>query len=134
MSEERTSILSVGADRYVLRACHRHVDETVALCSPRQWDYGPIVPPDRVRILRADDPGNPESALGALYRAGLGDHRFDAVHTTDEFALVSTSVLAEYLGSRSLDALRRAAVPRQGAAEGDPAPGRRAHRGIRRDR
>ncbi|WSW02766.1 ATP-grasp domain-containing protein (plasmid) [Streptomyces sp. NBC_01006] len=39
----------------------------------------------------------------ALHRAGLGEHRFDAVHTSDEWALVTAGVLAAQLGCRAID-------------------------------
>ncbi|MFG2586487.1 ATP-grasp domain-containing protein [Streptomyces malaysiensis] len=97
------SLLNIGVDRYVLRACARHTVETVALCAPEPWDFGPTVPKSGVRILRADDLSNPESILGALHRAGLGNHRYDAVHTGDEFALVTAGLLAQSLGCSGID-------------------------------
>ncbi|MFD6939094.1 acetyl-CoA carboxylase biotin carboxylase subunit family protein [Streptomyces goshikiensis] len=102
---QETSILNIGVDRYVLRACQRHAAETVALCAPEPWDFGPTVPAEGVRILRADDVGNAESVLGALHRAGLGDHRFSAVHSGDEFALVTSGLLAQHLGCAGMDPL-----------------------------
>lgn len=104
MSERQsTSILNFGVDRYVLRACRRHAAETIALCAPEPWDFSPTVPPDGVRLLRADDIGNAESVLGALHRAGLGDHRFTAVHCGDEFQLVTAGLLAGHLRTPGID-------------------------------
>jgi hypothetical protein len=98
-----SSLLNIGVDRYVLRACARHAAQTVALCPPGHWDFGPTVPSKGVRVLRADDLSSPESVMGALHRAGLGDHRFDALHTDDEFALVSAGLLARVLGCVGID-------------------------------
>ncbi len=98
-----TSILNLGVDRYVLRACQRHAAETVALCAPEPWDFGPTVPEEGVRILRADDTGNAESVLGTLYRAGLGEHRFSAVHSGEEFGLVTAGLIARQLGCSGID-------------------------------
>ncbi|MBG6134034.1 ATP-grasp domain-containing protein [Longispora fulva] len=97
------SILNIGVDRYVLRACQRHAAETVALCGPEPWDFGPTVPDERVRILRVDDTSSPESVLGGLHRAGLADHGFDAVHTGEEWSLVTAGLVARSLGCRGID-------------------------------
>lgn len=104
MSEhDAEPLLNIGVDRYVLRACARHSAETVALCAPEPWDFGPTVPESGVRLLRADDLTNPESVLGALHRAGIGGRRFRAVHTGDEFSLVTAGLLAQQLGCPGID-------------------------------
>ena len=44
--------------------------------------------PEPLTDLRVEDQANPEQVLAGLHRAGLAASGFDAVHTTDEFALV----------------------------------------------
>jgi biotin carboxylase len=55
-------------------------------------------------VLPVDDQTSPEAVLAALHRSGHADLPFDAVVTTDEFALVSAGLLAEHLGCRAIDA------------------------------
>jgi biotin carboxylase len=97
------SVLMLGLDRYVLRACVRHDVEAVAVCSHTVWDSGLDQIPDGIAVMRVDDQASVESVLTALHRAGLAGHRFDAIYTTDEWALVTASVLGQILGCRSAD-------------------------------
>jgi biotin carboxylase len=100
---DRPSLLHIGTDRYVLRSCVRNNIWTVALCGPGPWDNGIVRVPEQITLLRVDDQCNPECALGALHRAGLGSHRFDAVQTTFEYSLVTAGVIASALGCRGVD-------------------------------
>lgn len=103
MGSSRPSLLHIGTDRYVLRACVRHDVDTVALCGPVPWDNGIVRVPEEINLLRVDDQRNPECALGALHRAGLGGHRFDAIQTTDEYSMVTAGVLARALDCSGID-------------------------------
>jgi len=103
MTEPDTSILNFGVDRYVLRGCRRHAAETVAICAPEPWDFGPWIPRDGVSVLRVDDHVSAENVLSALHRRGLRDHRFTAVHAADEWSLVTAGLVAQTLGTRGLD-------------------------------
>ncbi|MFF3973970.1 hypothetical protein ACFYZ6_29510 [Streptomyces rubiginosohelvolus] len=100
---KRTSILLIGVDRYVLSACRKLGVDAVAVYGPVTRDNGLQEIPDGVTALFCDDHRNPEAVLSALHRAGLADHRFDAVQTTDEWALVTTAVLGAALGCRAVD-------------------------------
>ncbi|MFY1633944.1 ATP-grasp domain-containing protein [Solwaraspora sp. WMMB335] len=99
----RPSILLLGADPYVLRACDQHDVDAVLLCNSGAYDSGRIRMPARGTMIRVDDVTNAEDCLGALHRAGLSDHQFDAVQTTWEFSMVTEAVLGQALGCRSLD-------------------------------
>lgn len=99
----RPSVLLVGADPYVLRACELHNVEPVLLCNSGAYDSGRIEVPSGGTMLRVDDVTNPEDCLGALHRAGLADRRFDAVQTTWEFSVVTAAVLGRALGCRAID-------------------------------
>lgn len=93
----------MGVDRYALRACRKHAPETVAICGPEPWDFGPLVPEEGVRVIRADDPGHPESVLAALHRAGFQDTRFAGVHSGDDWTLVNAGVISRMLGCGGID-------------------------------
>jgi hypothetical protein len=75
----------------------------VAICSASRADDGLRRIPEGVDMLRVDDQSSPEAVLMALNRAGLGHRRFDAVHTTDEWSLVTAALLARYLGASGPD-------------------------------
>lgn len=100
---ERPSILMLGTDRYAMRACLDHDVDAVVVCGPGGRDNGFVDVPDGLRALPVDDQVSPESILMALHRAGLGDHRFTGIQTTDEWALVTGSLLAAHLGCAFLD-------------------------------
>jgi biotin carboxylase len=97
------SLLVVGADSYVLRACAELGVDTVLVSGPGARDGGDHRIPDSVRSVFVDDQKNPESVLTGLHRAGLGGHRFDAVLTPAEYALVFSAVLARSLGCRGIE-------------------------------
>jgi biotin carboxylase len=99
----RVPVLCLNADKYVLDVCERHDVEPVVVMGNGMYDFGLMHVPDGVRVLRAGDVVNPESVLGALHRAGLGDHAFAAVLTSDEQAVVSAGVLGGHLGARAID-------------------------------
>jgi biotin carboxylase len=94
------SLLVVGADSYTLRACVDLGVDTVLVSGPGLRDGGWALVPDGVRSVFVDDQRNPESVLAGLHRAGLGGHRFDAVLTPNEHALVFSAVLARVLDCR----------------------------------
>ncbi|MFB7339467.1 ATP-grasp domain-containing protein [Streptomyces hydrogenans] len=100
---EPASVLLLGPDKYVLQACLRHGVDAVLVWGAAGRDHGLAEVPNGVRVLLVDDHKSPEAVLAALHRAGLGEHRFDAVHTSDEWALVTAGVLAAHLGCRALD-------------------------------
>ncbi|HTZ45081.1 MAG TPA: hypothetical protein VMB79_14575 [Jatrophihabitans sp.] len=103
MSGTRTSVLFIGADGYVLRACERNNVDAVILSTSGAWDDARIdVPPGGI-MLRVDEITNPESCLAALHRAGLADRKFDAIQTTWEYAVVTAAVLGQALGCRTID-------------------------------
>jgi biotin carboxylase len=94
------SVLLIGADRYLLRACVQAGADTVCVTGPGTRDEGAVSVPAGVRAVFAEDQKNPEAVLAALHRAGLGARRFDAVLTANEYALVFAAVLARVLGCR----------------------------------
>lgn len=96
------SVLLVGADRYLLRACVQAGADTVCVTGPGTRDEGAVVIPEGIRAVFAEDQKNPEAVLAALHRAGLGARRFDAVLTANEYALVFAAVLARVLGCRGV--------------------------------
>ncbi|MFH8757257.1 ATP-grasp domain-containing protein [Streptomyces atroolivaceus] len=99
----RPSVLLLGTDKYVMQACVRNGVAAVVVQGPGGYDHGLAEIPGELRRLFVDDQQSPEAILMALHRAGLGEHRFDAVHTSDEWALVTAGVLASYLGCRAVD-------------------------------
>ncbi|MFB8049308.1 MULTISPECIES: ATP-grasp domain-containing protein [Streptomyces] len=96
-------ILLLGTDKYVMQACVRHGIPAVVVQGPGGYDHGLAEIPPELDRLFVDDQNSPEAILMALHRAGLGEHRFDAVHTSDEWGLVTAGVLAAHLGCRALD-------------------------------
>ncbi len=101
----RSSVLLIGADPYVLRACQQHDIEAVVLANSGAHDSRRVKVPEHGTMLRVDDITKPEDCLSALHRAGLADRKFDAVQTTWEFSVVTAAVLGHALGIRSLDPL-----------------------------
>jgi hypothetical protein len=99
----RPSILMLGTDRYAMRACLEHDVDAVVVCAPGGRDNGFVPVPDGLRALPVDDQSSAEAILMALHRAGLGEHRFTGIQTTDEWALVTGSLLAGHLGCHFLD-------------------------------
>lgn len=99
----RPTVLLVGVDQYVLRACELHQVDAVVISNSGAYDSGRIKLPTGGRLIRVDEVTNVEDVLTALYREGLGDVKFDAVQTTWEYATVTTAVLARALGCRSID-------------------------------
>jgi biotin carboxylase len=95
---QRPSILMLGTDRYAMRACLEHDIDAVVVWGPGGRDNGFVDVPDGLRVLPVDDQSSVEAILMALHRAGLAGHRFDGVQTTDEYALVTASLLAAHLG------------------------------------
>ncbi|QOC93949.1 ATP-grasp domain-containing protein [Micromonospora craniellae] len=98
----RPSVLMIGADPYVLRACEAHDVETVLLCNSGAYDSGRIHMPPGGTIIRVDDVTNVEDLVGGLHRAGMGGRSFDAVQTTWEFSVVTAAVLARTMGTRGI--------------------------------
>src|SRR6202035_5076742 len=95
---QRTSVLLIGLDRYVMEACVRMGVDAVVACGPRGWDSGLTPVPRELTTVRVDDDCNPEAILAALYRAGLEDRRFDGVQTSVEFAVTTAALLADHFG------------------------------------
>lgn len=103
ISADRNSrVLMIGPDRYAMDACVRLGIDAVVVRSVKSWDGGLIQVPEQLTDLRVEDQTNPEHVLAGLHRAGLAAAGFDAVHTTDEFALVTAALLAEHLGCRTM--------------------------------
>ncbi|MEU0427443.1 ATP-grasp domain-containing protein [Streptomyces canus] len=105
MASDPPSILLLGTDRYVLRACEQRGVDAVVLCGPSSWDNGNVPVPKRFTQIFTEDLTSTEATLSALHRAGLGGHRFDAVQTSDEWAVVNAAVLAQLIGARGPDPL-----------------------------
>jgi len=99
----RRSVLILAGDPYVMRACEPHGIDAVVLCQAGGYDDGRLRVPASGILIRVDDITSPESCLAALHRAGLGKHKFDAIQTTWEFAVVTAAVLGLALGCRALD-------------------------------
>ncbi len=97
-ARERPSILMLGTDRYAMRACLEHDIDAVVVCGPGGRDNGFVPVPDGLRALPVDDHASAEAILMALHRAGLADHSFTGIQTTDEWSLVTASLLAGHLG------------------------------------
>lgn len=102
-TRQRPLLLMIGADRYALQACVRHDIDGVVICGPAVFDDALIEFDSSLTVLRVEDQRNPDVILGALHRAGLAVRRFDGVQTTDEWALVTASLVARYLGCEFLD-------------------------------
>lgn len=102
-TKHRPSILMLGTDRYAMQACLARDIDAVVICGPAGRDNGFVPVPGGLRALPVDDQGSAESIMMALHRAGLGGHRFAGIQTTDEWALVTASVLAPHLGCDFLD-------------------------------
>jgi hypothetical protein len=100
----RPSVLLLGADPYVLRACELHDIAPVLLCNSGAYDSGRLRLPPGGTLIRVDDVTNAEDCLSALHRHGLADLRFEAVQTTWEFSVVTAAALGRVLGCRSIDA------------------------------
>jgi hypothetical protein len=100
---DRPSILMLGTDRYAMRACLAHDVDAVVVCGPGGRDNGFVPVPDGLRALPVDDQSSAEAILMALHRAGLAGHRFTGIQTTDEWAMVTGSLLAAHLGCDFLD-------------------------------
>ena len=86
-----------------MRACVAHDIDTVVICGPSGRDNGFVPVPDGLRALPVDDQSSVDAIMTALHRAGLDGHRFTGIQTTDEWALVSASLLAPHLGCEFLD-------------------------------
>jgi biotin carboxylase len=103
VNTSRPSVLLLGADPYVLRACELHDIDPVLLCNSGAYDDGRLRLPPRTTLIRVDDVTNVEDCLAALHRAGLGNHTFDAIQTTWEYGVVTAAALGRVLGCRSID-------------------------------
>ena len=102
-AEHRPRILMLGTDRYAMQACLRHDIDAVVICGPGGRDNGFVPVPDGLCALPVDDQSSVEAIMMALHRAGLADRQFAGIQTTDEWALVTGSVLAPHLGCDFLD-------------------------------
>ncbi|MFI5617750.1 ATP-grasp domain-containing protein [Streptomyces sp. NPDC051567] len=101
--QRRPSVLLLGPDKYVMQACLRGGVDAVVAWGAAGYDHGLAEVPEGLTVLLVDDHKSPEAVLTALHRAGLGEHPFDAVHTSDEWALVTAGMLATQLGCRAID-------------------------------
>lgn len=102
-TEGKPTVLLIGLDRYVLRACQRNDIDTVVLCPPNARDDGLISIPSGMTSVAIDDHRSVEAILSALNRAGLDGRRFSAVQTTEERAVVAASVVADLLACPAID-------------------------------
>ncbi|GAA2139256.1 hypothetical protein GCM10009760_21270 [Kitasatospora kazusensis] len=101
--DPKPTVLILGTDRYLLRACERHDVDAVLVCGSLSWERGLLDLPGSMTVLRVDDQNDLEAVLAALHRAGLGNRAFDAVLTNDEWSLVTAGALARLLGCRGID-------------------------------
>ncbi|MFI8106526.1 acetyl-CoA carboxylase biotin carboxylase subunit family protein [Streptomyces sp. NPDC086023] len=102
-NDNRPLVLLLGSARYTVEACVRLGIDAVIVSGARENDAG-LAAHGQPTVLRVDDQASPEAVLGALHRAGLAQRTFDAVVTSDEFALVTAGLIAEHLGCRAIDA------------------------------
>lgn len=100
---QRPSVLMLGTDRYAMRACVEHGIDAVVVWGPGGRDNGFVDVPEGLRVLPVDEQNSVEAIMMALHRAGLADRRFDGIQTTDEYSLVTASLLAPHLGCDFLD-------------------------------
>ncbi|WP_218138139.1 MULTISPECIES: ATP-grasp domain-containing protein [unclassified Streptomyces] len=99
----RPRILLLGTDKYVMEACARNGVDAVVVWGAAGYDHGLAEVPPELTVLRVDEQKNPEAVLMALHRAGLAEAGFDAVQTSDEWALVTAGLLAQHFGCRAID-------------------------------
>lgn len=102
-TERRPTVLLLGTDKYVMQACARHGVDAVVIWGSTAYDYGIVPVPEQFTVLRVDDQSSAEAVLTALHRAGLADREYDAVLTSDEWAMVTAGLVAEHLGCRGID-------------------------------
>ncbi|MEU9078791.1 hypothetical protein ACFYUY_10800 [Kitasatospora sp. NPDC004745] len=102
-NDPRPLVLLLGAARYTLDACVRLGVDAVVVTGAPERDAGAVPVPAQLTAVHADSQSDAESVLAALHRAGLAGLRYDAVVTTDEFALVTAGLLARHLGCRAID-------------------------------
>jgi biotin carboxylase len=98
------TVLLVGVDRYVFRACERLGVDAVVIYGPGSKDAGSAVIPDRMTGVFVDDQRNAEAVVAALERAGQWDRHYDAVLATNEYTLALGGLLARALGCRGMSA------------------------------
>ncbi|MET9398057.1 hypothetical protein [Kitasatospora sp. NPDC002965] len=103
MADRRPRLLVVGLDRYTLDACVRLDVDAVVVRGAASRDDGLMSVPPELTVLDVDDQSSVESVLAALRRAGPDADGFDAVHTSDEYSMVTAGVLARHLGLPGLD-------------------------------
>lgn len=101
------SLLVIGTEPYIVRACVELGVDLVVAYGPAVRDADALDVPDTVRTVFVQDQRTPEAVLSALHRAGLangpGGRGYDAVLTFNEHALVHAAVLARLLGCRGMD-------------------------------
>lgn len=96
------SLLMLGDDAHVVRACADLDVNLTVLCSYDSKDFGLTVPPNAGREILIEDVSSLESIYQGLWHAGLDLADFDAVYTTDEGAVVTAAILNEQLNLRWL--------------------------------
>jgi hypothetical protein len=99
----RSSVLMLGADPYVLRACELHDVDAVLLCNSAAYDSRRLRLPPNCTLVRVDDVTSVEDCLGALHREGLAGRHFDGIQTTWEWSVVTATALACVLGCEAMD-------------------------------
>lgn len=98
------AVLLLGADRYIINACvRRNVPATVVFGTAVQDGHGLPALPSSFTSIFVEDHSSPERILGGLQRAGMLDEKFLAILTTDEFTLVTASLVGKYLGIRGIE-------------------------------
>jgi biotin carboxylase len=101
------SLLLIGGEPYITRACMELGVELVVVYASAVKDGDGLDVPDTVRTVFVQDQRTPEAVLSSLHRAGLADgpggRGYDAVLTFNEHALVHAAVLARLLGCRGMD-------------------------------
>ncbi|MEU7728841.1 hypothetical protein AB0B78_26930 [Streptomyces sp. NPDC040724] len=90
------TLLLIGADPYVLRACRQLGVWVVAVESHANFDLG-LFDAEASETILVEDLTSVESILCALRRASLHEVRYDGVLTMNELSVVTTAVLAEVL-------------------------------------
>jgi biotin carboxylase len=92
----------IAPDRYLIRACERNGVEAVVVYGQGIADAGMAWRTPGVTAVFADEQKDAASVLGALFRAGLADRHYDAVISSNEYAIPLAALLANYFGCGGL--------------------------------
>jgi biotin carboxylase len=92
----------IAPDRYLIRACERNGVDAVVIYGQSTYDAGIIRIPDHMTGVFVDNQTDAASVLAALSRAGVGDRHFDAVLSSNEYAIPLAALLASHFRTGGL--------------------------------